>query len=184
MLVASALNPKPGWRVLDLCAAPGGKTTHLAELMNDQGHIVACDRDAKRLEPLKATITRLGLKSVEVVAIADDAEPPAGPFDAALVDVPCSNTGVLGRRPEARWRLSEKEIARMAPMQLNLLTTAASRVKPGGVIVYSTCSVEPEENGKVVTAALQSSNLILEADQASKPGLPADGGYWARLRKS
>jgi 16S rRNA (cytosine967-C5)-methyltransferase len=183
MLVASALDPRPDWRVLDLCAAPGGKTTHLAELMNDQGHIVACDRDAKRLEPLTTTITRLGLKSIEVVALADNDEPPEGPFDAALVDVPCSNTGVLGRRPEARWRLSEKEIARMAAMQLHLLTTAANVVKPSGVILYSTCSVEPEENGKIVSAALQRGDLIFDSDRASKPGLPADGGYWARLRK-
>ena len=184
MLVASAVNPQPGWRVLDLCAAPGGKTTHLAELMRDQGEIVACDRDAKRLEPLQATIARLGLTSIAVQPLADDQEPPPGPFDAVLVDVPCSNTGVLGRRPEARWRLSEKEIARMAPLQTKLLTLACGRVKPGGVVVYSTCSVEPEENGKIVTAAIGAdSGMILEADHVSKPGLPADGGYWARLRK-
>ncbi len=184
MLVASALNPQSGWRVLDLCAAPGGKTTHLAELMGDRGQIVACDRDAKRLEPLRATVARLGLKSIDVQPLTDDQAPPAGPFDAVLVDVPCSNTGVLGRRPEARWRLSEKEIARMAPLQAKLLNLACDRVKPGGVVVYSTCSIEPEENGKIINAAIEREpNLFLEADHLSKPGQPADGGYWARLRK-
>lgn len=185
MLVASALDPKPDGRVLDLCAAPGGKTTHLAELMRDQGSIVACDRDAHRLEPLKATIARLGLKSIEVVPLRDGQEPPAGPFDAVLVDVPCSNTGVLGRRPEARWRLSEKEITRMEPLQSKLLKMACERVRPGGLVVYSTCSVEPDENGKVITSLLQTNkDMILERDHVSKPGLPADGGYWARLRKN
>ncbi len=182
MLVASALNPQPGWRILDLCAAPGGKATHLAELANDQARIVACDRDAKRLEPLTATIARLGLNNIEVITLKDNDDPP-GAFDAALVDVPCSNTGVLGRRPEARWRLSEKEIARLVPLQTRLLARACRHVKPGGVIVYSTCSIEPEENANVIAAALQADKrLRLEAEQWSTPGQPADGGYWARLR--
>lgn len=182
-LVASAVDPKPEMQILDLCAAPGGKTTHLAELMEDRGTITACDRESDRLQPLKTTIARNHLKSITVVPL-ENSMPPAGPFDAVLVDVPCSNTGVLGKRPEVRWRLSEKEIARMAPLQTQLLRTACERVKPGGVVVYSTCSIEPEENGQIVTAILHGDlGMILERDHVSKPGLPADGGYWARLRK-
>ncbi len=99
MLVASALNPQPGNRILDLCAAPGGKTTHLAELADNRAKIVACDPDAKRLETVTTLCQRLGINGVETVQLSEGADPPAGPFDAALVDVPCSNTAVLGRRP-------------------------------------------------------------------------------------
>lgn len=184
MKAATALDVAPGNRVLDLCAAPGGKTTHLAERLHDQGEIIACDRDARRLEPLRATINRLGLSSIAVRPLSDGEEPPAGPFDAALVDVPCSNTGVLGRRPEVRWRLAEREIARLVPLQTRLLLQAIERTKPGGSIVYSTCSIEPEENTGVIRAVLDNDpKLTLEAEAHSTPGQPADGGYWARLRK-
>ena len=184
MKLASAVDPKPGSRVLDLCAAPGGKTTHLAELMGDRGRITACDRDAGRLTPLAATIVRLGLTSIEMKPIEEGHAPPAGPFDAALVDVPCSNTGVLGRRPEVRWRLTLKEVAKLVPLQTKLLLHAIARTAPGGVIVYSTCSIEPEENADVVRAVLgEARNVALEAEEFSTPGQPADGGYWARLQK-
>jgi 16S rRNA (cytosine967-C5)-methyltransferase len=181
MKIATALQPRPGMTILDLCAAPGGKATHLAELFGDTGRIVACDRDAKRLAPLSATIARLGLKSIEPTPIAGD-EPPPGSFDAVLVDVPCSNTGVLGRRPEARWRLTAAEIAKLVPLQSRLLAQAIERTKPGGVVVYSTCSIEPEENGDLVRAVV-GGRATIEAEETSRPGDPADGGYWARLRK-
>jgi 16S rRNA (cytosine967-C5)-methyltransferase len=181
MRIATALEARPGMTILDLCAAPGGKATHLAELIGDQGRIVACDRDARRLTPLTATIERLGLTSIVPTPVADAA--PAGPFDAALVDVPCSNTGVLGKRPEARWRLTAAEIAKLGPLQAKLLTAAIARTRPGGAIVYSTCSIEPEENGELVRSVIDSS-VILEAEETASPGSPADGGYWARLRKT
>ncbi|MFO0848519.1 MAG: hypothetical protein U0871_08185 [Gemmataceae bacterium] len=111
-------------------------------------------------------------------------EPPAGPFDAALVDVPCSNTGVLGRRPEVRWRLRPAEFEELIRLQTRLLFNALDRVKPGGVVVYSTCSIEPDENGGVVKGVCQAiRGLTLEAESVAVPGRPADGGYWARLRK-
>jgi 16S rRNA (cytosine967-C5)-methyltransferase len=182
--VASALAPEPGSRVLDLCAAPGSKTTHLAELMGNQGQIVACDVDDRRLATVSELCRRLGVSIVETVRMQEGEEPPLGPFDAVLVDVPCSNTGVLGRRPEVRWRLRPDEFRHLVPLQTKLLLQAGERVRPGGAIVYSTCSVEPEENEQVVRAVLRGlPELVLEAEVGQVPGRPADGGYWARLRR-
>jgi 16S rRNA (cytosine967-C5)-methyltransferase len=185
MLVASALAPQPGMHILDLCAAPGGKTTHLAELMNNRGRITACDIEAKRLGTVTALCQRLGVKGVETVVLAENQEPPRGPFDAALVDVPCSNTGVLGRRPEVRWRLKPNEFEYLIRLQTRLLIQAIERVKPGGAVVYSTCSIEPDENERVVAGVQRGMRgLTLEAEHHAVPGKPADGGYWARLRRS
>jgi 16S rRNA (cytosine967-C5)-methyltransferase len=186
MRVASALDPQPGWRVLDLCAAPGGKTTHLAELMRNEGQIIACEVDDERLRTVGELCGRLGIGIVEARRLHPEAneEPPAGPFDAVLADVPCSNTGVLGRRPEVRWRLKPGDFGHLVRLQTKLLLWAGERVRPGGVVVYSTCSVEPEENGGIVRAALQGlRELELEAEEEQVPGKPSDGGYWARLRR-
>jgi 16S rRNA (cytosine967-C5)-methyltransferase len=184
MLVASALGVQPGMRVLDLCAAPGGKTTHLAELMDNRGVITACDTDPKRLETVTTLCQRLGIKGVRTAVVQENGEPPQGPFDAALVDVPCSNTGVLGRRPEVRWRLKPNEFEFLIRLQTRLLFQALDRVKSGGVVVYSTCSIEPDENENVVKGVLRGMrNVKLEAEHHSVPGKPSDGGYWARLRK-
>ncbi len=187
MGVATALAPQPGWRVLDLCAAPGGKTTHLAELMQDQGEIIACDVDRGRLETVETLARRLGLSCIrtQLIEARNATTVPAGPFDAALIDVPCSNTGVLGRRPEVRWRMKPEDLRELAPLQAHLLGLALERVRPGGVVTYSTCSIEPEENGEVVRAVLaKHPELPLEAEQESRPGRPADGGYWALLRRT
>lgn len=183
--VAEAVAPRPGDLVLDLCAAPGGKTTHLAELMRDQGRVVACDIDEGRLATLRELAGRLGLSCIETRVMnpmrPDDA--PAGPFDAVLVDVPCSNTGVLGRRPEVRWRLKPDDVDQLVIVQARLLRLALGRARPGGVVVYSTCSMEPEENGRLVRRVLaEVPGARLEAEEETSPGLPADGAYWARLR--
>ncbi|MGE3805567.1 MAG: transcription antitermination factor NusB [Gemmataceae bacterium] len=183
MQVASALAPAPGSLVLDLCAAPGGKTAHLAELMQNQGKIIACDVDERRLRTVTELCGRLGHSIVETCQLEQEGEPPAGPFDAILVDVPCSNTGVLGRRPEARWRLRPDDFQRLVPLQTRLLLHAVERLRPGGKLVYSTCSIEPAENRGVVAAVLQAfPQLVIEEESEQKPGLPADGGYWTRLR--
>lgn len=187
MRVASAVAPQPGQRVLDLCAAPGGKTTHLAELMGNQGEIVACDIDDRRLRTVAELCERLGITIVRPQRLAAQGAtaPPPGPFDAVLVDVPCSNTGVLGRRPEVRWRLHPEDFPRLIRLQGQLLHQACERVRPGGVVVYSTCSIEPEENRQLVQAALRElPGFTLEAEEERLPGLPADGGYWARLRRN
>jgi len=186
MAVAAMLDPAPGWRVLDLCAAPGGKATHLAELMDDQGEVVACDADADRLATVTDAAARLGLKSIRTVTVGPGPGErlPPGPFDAALADVPCSNTGVLGRRPEARWRLRPADLPHLTELQTRLLSAAVAAVRPGGVVVYSTCSIEPEENATVVRRVLgEHGGLRLEAEEESVPGKPADGGYRARLRR-
>lgn len=184
MQVATALAPQPGQRILDLCAAPGGKTTHLAELMNNDGHILACDVDAAKLHALDETRRRLGLSIIETMVLDDrqNPEPLAGPFDAVLVDVPCSNTGVIGKRPEARWRTKSGDLRHLVALQARLLNLGCDRVRPGGKIIYSTCSIEDEENHQVVESVLRDRpNFALEEQANAVPGRPADGGYWARL---
>ena len=185
MLVASALGVQPGMHVLDACAAPGGKTTHLMELMDNRGRITACDIDPNRLGTVTTLCQRLRLKGVETVVLKKDGEFPVGPFDAALVDVPCSNTGVLGRRPEVRWRLKPNEFEHLIGLQTRLLILASERVKAGGAVVYSTCSIEPDENEGVVKAVCRGMrSMSLEVEHRAVPGRPSDGGYWARLRKA
>src|SRR5439155_6209019 len=136
-----------------------------------------------RLQTVRELARRMDHTSIETqtVETAPQPEPPTGPFDAALVDVPCSNTGVLGRRPEVRWRLRPDDFRRLVPLQTRLLLQAAERIKPGGTVVYSTCSIEPEENRQVVQTVLQAfSELSLEAEEEQVPGMPSDGGYGAR----
>jgi 16S rRNA (cytosine967-C5)-methyltransferase len=154
--------------------------------MRNQGQLIACDVDDQRLQTVQELCRRLGVTIVETRRLHPERqeELPEGPFDAILVDVPCSNTGVLGRRPEVRWRLRPEELPYLVRLQTKLLLQAAERVRPGGAIVYSTCSIEPEENQQVVQAVLTARpNWVLEAEQVQVPGQPADGGYWARLRR-
>jgi 16S rRNA (cytosine967-C5)-methyltransferase len=186
MQVASATEPQPGMTVLDLCAAPGGKATHLAELMQDRGRVVACDSDPMRLQTVTTLAARLGLTCIETRTVSRTFDNvPDGPFDAVLADVPCSNTGVLGRRPEVRHRLRPADLQELTALQEGLLLAAADRVRPGGVLVYSTCSIEPEENGGIVRRVLsRRPELRLESEDDAVPGKPADGGYRARLRRA
>ncbi len=186
MSAAALLAPQPGERVLDLCAAPGTKTTHLAELMKGEGSIVATDVDLGRLRRIEENADRLGFSSmIQPLVIREDlSELPEGPFDAILIDVPCSNTGVLGKRPEVRSRITPEDIDELVTTQKKLLDAAATLVAPGGRIVYSTCSVEPEENSGVVTQFLQkSTNFELVETQEFIPGDPTDGGYQVLLRR-
>ncbi len=187
MSAAALLAPQPGEHVLDLCAAPGTKTTHLAELMNGKGSIVATDVDLGRLRRIEENADRLGFSSmIEPLVIREDlSELPEGPFNAILIDVPCSNTGVLGKRPEVRSRITPEDIDELVVTQQKLLDAAASIVAPGGRIVYSTCSVEPEENSGVVTQFLQkSSDFELVETHNFIPGNPTDGGYQVLLKRT
>ncbi len=148
------LNPKPGETVLDACAAPGGKAVQLAGMMNNEGRLVCTDSNEKRLPRLKENLERCGVRNAEVVR--HDWTQPAptewhGLFDAILLDVPCSNTGVLRRRVDARWRLQKKDIDDLNIIQRQILEAALPCLKPGGRIVYSTCSIDPEENLELVT---------------------------------
>ena len=186
---AALLAPQPGERILDLCAAPGTKTTHLAELSDDAAEILAADVSSARLEKVTANAQRLGLSSIRTRATAADVADLPGlgdgePFDAALLDVPCSNTGVLGKRPEARWRVKASDLPLFAESQARLLTAALLRVKPGGRCLYSTCSVEPEENSGVVATVLadpQFADWRVVRSVAHWPGRPGDGGFQALL---
>lgn len=150
LIAVDVLDPQPGESVLDLCAAPGGKTTYIAQKMQNRGRIIAADSSNVRLGLVAENCRRLGVTIVATVACADGRCLRGQQFDRVLVDAPCSNTGVMRRRPDLRWRLEEKEIARLAGVQRALLATARQFVKPGGVLVYSTCSLEPEENEQVV----------------------------------
>ena len=185
MVASELMAPQPGERILDLCAAPGGKSTHLAELSRDQAVIFACDVARNRLQRIAENAGRLQLDSLRAVLIGKDGSGiPDGPFDAVLVDVPCSNTGVLNRRPEARWRCTEQSLRELALLQHDLLRIACERVSPGGRVVYSTCSLEPEENRSVVDAVLaERPDMHLESDRLHLPGQPSDGAYQALLRR-
>ncbi len=181
LLAIRELDPRPGETLLDLCAAPGGKTLYMAERMANSGRIVAHDTSEGRLDLLRENAVRLGATCVTAVSTLPDAEPE---FDGILVDAPCSNTGVLRRRVELRWRLDPSEFQRMATVQADLLADAARRIRPGGRIVYSTCSLEPEENLEVVTRFLASHpGFMVETQRTLDPVRDGvDGAFVARLR--
>ena len=189
VIACQLLDPKPTEKILDACAAPGGKASYIAQLMKNRGTIVACDRDPERLQILRNNMARLGAWIVrsfhhdwthgclpkEIVSIA--------PFDRVLVDAPCSNTGVMRRRVDVRWRLRPGDLTRMPDEQFELTRSAISLLKPGGVLVYSTCSLEPEENEQLVERLLNKFPQLRLADE--KFCLPFrnhfDGAFAARL---
>lgn len=157
-LVAQIVDAKPGERVLDLCAAPGGKTTQMADRNGDRALITAGDVSAARMATIIATMRLHELESVKLVRLDATAQLPFAPcsFDKVLVDAPCSGTGTLRRNPEIRWRLSPADIARHAEQQKQILRRAVEMVKPGGNLIYSTCSVEYDENEQVIQDVLAS----------------------------
>lgn len=153
-LVAPIVDPQPGELVLDACAAPGGKTTHLAALMQNRGEIIAVDKHAARLRMLKDNCRRLGIGIIRTIP-ADITSPPppnlcARPFDRILLDAPCSGLGVLRRHPEGKWRKEAEAFGQHQTLQRQLLEQTGHLLRPGGVLVYSTCSSEPEENEQVI----------------------------------
>lgn len=143
------LDPQPGDRVIDLCSAPGGKTTYIGELMRNMGEIIAVDRYETRLNLVKNACQRLGIANAHFSAAdASEFSVPAG--DKVLVDAPCSGLGVLAKKPDAKWRRDAEDLETLSRIQRNILDNAATLVKPEGVLVYSTCTTEPEENISVV----------------------------------
>jgi len=204
LLAPLELAPKAGEMVLDLCAAPGGKTTFIAQLMGNIGKIIAADISEERLKLLKENCDRLGVTSVHPTVlstiphsafriphsnaggrstdffIAENAQ-----FDRILIDAPCSNTGVLRRRVDLRWRISPEELLRLQKTQLDLLKLAATKLKPGGVLIYSTCSLEPEENSSVIESFLREHQQFkLESERELLPFKDnVDGAFVARLKR-
>jgi 16S rRNA (cytosine967-C5)-methyltransferase len=183
------LDPMAGDKVLDACAAPGGKTGYLAELMKNQGEIVACDRDEGRIRTLEDNLKRLGVEIARFARHDWTINEPGpdiaalAPFDRILVDAPCSNTGVMRRRVDLRWRLKAKDFSKMREEQLRILRATIPFLKTGGVLVYSTCSIELEENEAVVGAIARESPFLKLVEQVSllpfRDGF--DGAYGAKL---
>ncbi len=182
---------QPGMTVLDLCAAPGTKTMHLAERMENTGRIIALDISADKLERINENIARMGVSIVEPMLAEHLGSLTPASFDLILADVPCSNTGVLARRPEARWRFTSKGLGRIVRDQQGLLTMAAGFVRPGGKVIYSTCSVEPEENQDMAKfSERQHLGLVLDKQKLTRPGGTGeptqwhDGGYYAIFHRA
>ncbi len=188
-LAPRLLAPKPGMRVLDACAAPGGKTALLAQLMDNSGVIVATDSSPARLRRLASNLSRLRVTNTQ--AHLHDWKRPELPdfagekFDAILLDVPCSNTGVMRRRIDVRWRLKPEDFATLAAAQLALVKSTLRCLKPGGVLVYSTCSLDREENEEVINKLVtQHPDVAVEQVVTSSPVTNGfDGAYAAKLRR-
>ena len=184
--VCEAVGVKEGMNVLDFCAAPGTKTTHLAELMGDSGAITACDVNEAKLRRIEENCQRLGITSVTTMPAERVGSLEPESFDRVLVDVPCTNTGVLARRPEARWRFSASELSKCVKDQKGILSAASIFVRPGGRLVYSTDSIEPAECESVAKwLAAGDRRLTLIRSELTLPGGAADlvrwhdGGYVA-----
>ena len=159
-LVSALLDPQPGDFVLDLCAAPGSKTTHIAALGGGRCRILACDLHLHRLRSLASTCKNLGAGNIEALAVDGTRPLPFTgiKFDRVLVDAPCSGTGTLRENPEIKWRLKPEDIERLSQVQFRLLQNASEFLKDGGRLVYSTCSIEPEENEHVVEMFLENNS--------------------------
>jgi 16S rRNA (cytosine967-C5)-methyltransferase len=169
-LVSLMLSPKPGETVLDACAAPGGKTTHLAEIMQNRGTIVALEQDATRLIRIDENSRRLGCTNV-FSTIGDAALYQQGTYDKILIDAPCSGLGVLRRHPDGRWNKSEKTIRERSAVQRRIIENCAQLLHPGGVLVYATCTTEPEENEDVISSFLSRAGKAFVVDDP-RPYLP------------
>ncbi len=186
------LDPQSGEKILDACAAPGGKIAFVAQLMKNRGLIMACDREAERISILDENVARLGVEIVrsfrcnweqdripqEIASVA--------PFDRILIDAPCSNTGVMRRRVDVRWRLQPSDFVHMQTRQLEIIRAVFPLLKPGGALVYSTCSLEPEENEDVVRYALTEMPIFqLEEEKQWLPFRDAfDGAFAAKLLRT
>jgi 16S rRNA (cytosine967-C5)-methyltransferase len=203
-LVAYLLSPLPGERILDACAAPGGKSTHLGEFMKDEGELVAIDISARGIAKIRENAARLGLKSLRVLsadASAELADKVRGPYDRALVDAPCSGLGTLRGHPEIKWHRDENDIRRLSRLQSKILSRVAGYLKPGGVFVYATCTLSREENEEIVESFLaqhtefeledaarylpeQATHMVREKYFVALPHRDnTDGFFAARMRK-
>ncbi|MBD1884112.1 16S rRNA (cytosine(967)-C(5))-methyltransferase [Microcoleus vaginatus] len=178
-LVTHLLGPQPGETIIDACAAPGGKTTHSAELMQDEGTIYACDKTASRLKKLKENADRLQMKSIKIHT-GDSRHFPefVNLADRVLLDAPCSGLGTLHRRADARWHHTPENIQQQPQLQSELLANAATFVKSGGVLVYATCTIHPLENETVIRSFLDNNpNWQIEPPTIDLPVQPSPEGW-------
>jgi len=199
-LVSRIVAPAPGERVLDLCSAPGAKATHLAALMEDRGSVVAVEHSPDRARELRETVRRMRTTCIEVV-VGDARDDHGTGYDRVLVDPPCSGLGTLSGRPDLRWRATPERIEELAGLQRQMVAAAARAVRPGGTIVYSTCTISPRENEQVVDAILAAHTELRPDDLQSDaplwkhPSVPhhllllphrdgTDGFFIARLRRA
>lgn len=190
MRVSSLVDPQPGMHVLDVCAAPGGKSTHMAELMNNQGRIVSNDIHIHKHKLIQQAAKRLGIDIIDAVTgdatnIHDHVE---GTFDRVLVDAPCSGLGVIRRKPDVKWTKNERDITTIAAVQLQILKAAAKKVKNGGFLVYSTCTIIHTENEDQTKSFLQDHpefHLVADSEIQILPqqGSAADGFYMVKFVK-
>ena len=188
MMVARAADPQPGERVLDLCAAPGAKTTHLAALMGGEGEVVAVELDGKRSRDIARNAERLGAGNVHVV-VGDAGTPSFGDgYDRVVVDPPCSDLGTLRSRPDARWRKSPEQVGELAALQATILDAGVAALRPGGRLVYSTCTISPRENELQVEALTDRHPALSAADRPFVQTLPhrdhTDGFFIATFVKT
>jgi 16S rRNA (cytosine967-C5)-methyltransferase len=176
ILVGEVANPKPNDIVLDVCAAPGIKTSHLAQIMGNTGRIISVDYDERRLKSWKILIDRLGVENAEPV-LADASKPYSLPdveADLVVVDPPCTGTGLLHKSPSSKWRLTPRSIDNMARLQKRILWNSADHLKEGGILVYSTCSITVEENEDVINSLLERApeyKLVESSPRIGEPGL-------------
>ena len=189
LMAVELLAPQPGETVLDACAAPGGKTSYIAELMGNEGRVVACDSSRSRLERLRENLTRLEVTHAELRRVDWLSRPiPFEPesFDRILVDAPCSNTGVIRRRVDVRWRLTPADFEQMPGRQRRILDAVFPLLKPGGTLVYSTCSLEREEDEQVAEAAAREiPGISLVEMRRREPHRDAiDGAFAAKFVKA
>lgn len=181
-LVTHLLAPQPGEIIIDACAAPGGKTTHIAELIQDQGTLFACDKTASRLKKLKENAERLQLKSIQILT-GDSRQFPQwiNSADRVLLDAPCSGLGTLHRRADARWRQTPETVQELSLLQQQLLANVAKFVKPNGVLVYATCTIHPLENETVIQSFLaQDPDWQIEPPTLNLP-LPVSPEGWLKV---
>ncbi len=172
-----AANPKPGNIVFDVCAAPGAKTTFLAQLMQNQGSIYSVDFSSKRMKTWKKETARMGTKIAEpLVADVSISVPLIGEADLIILDPPCTSTGVFAKQPSAKWRLSPNSIKNMSELQWKMINNCAEKVKAGGILAYSTCSITLEENEGIIERFLKEHPEFTLADIEPKIGMPGLNG--------
>lgn len=185
-LAAKILDPQKGERILDLCAAPGGKTAHIAALIQNSGEIVAVDISKDRIKKINENCERLGITCIKTLVGDAETFSDSQKFDRILIDAPCSNTGVFAKRPDARWKKTPDDIKSLTEIQFKILQNAASLIKVGGTLVYSTCSVEPEENILLVQKFLDVNNdfILKDSIQILQSKHNTDGFFIAKMTNS